>query len=755
MHTDLIPSPPLPVPEQWKPAREINLVPDTWQESSATIGETARLMLRHKFRFLAIVVGGMLMGQAVNMLQTPMYRSESTIEVQGINENYLNLRDVDPVAPLSPQTMDSYIQTQVEILRNPALLEPVVVRLHLAGREEFRPSPNWIARAASMADVALPGALSANATTLDKVLDNLRVYQLRQSRLIRVSFDSEDPKLAAGVLNALLQEYAKQTFEARWQTSLQTRDLLTSQLEDLRSRLERSEYELQRYASANGLLFSTGKESIGEDRLRQIQAELFRAQSNRIQKEALVQAAASAPAGSLPSVLDNGGLRAYQNKLGDLKRELADLSSFYQPESYKVSRVQAQIDQVEASIQTEVADVRNRIKREHEVAVAQERQLAEAYRTQAHVLSEQSSKAVRYNVLLREVETNRLLYDGMLQKVKDARIASAIRASNVRPIGPVQPPALPYRPNVPLNLAVGLGLGLTLAAGSVLLQRRSDLPVSAPGEMFLSMNLPELGAIPRMNVSRVTSSLPTLLGSRPARTKVELVTLDHKLSDVSESFRNTLASIVLPGAETSPKVLVVTSANAREGKTTVASNLGVALADIGRNVLLVDADIRNPQLQNVFGIPNTWGLSDLLRDPSAVSRLPREGLSKCTSVPRLWILTSGPPAKDWHELLHSRALALLLRQMRDQFDHILLDAPPSLLYSDARVLGRHSDGVILVVRANHTSRGAVHAVIRRLRADGLPLKGAILNDWNPQTQGDAYGYDELRKYSKHYEQSVL
>ncbi len=730
------------------------MVPETWQESSASLGDAGRLIARHKLRFTAIVLAGALLGQAVNFLQTPVFRSETTIEVQGFNENYLNLQDVDPTAPLSPQGMDSYIQTQVEILQNPALLQPVSNRLRLADTEEFRTRPNWAANLAGMLQLPLPSSLAANIHTQQQVIDNLRVYQLGQSRLIRVSFDSRDPNLAAGFVNELLKEYGKQTFEARWQTNSQTRDLLASQLDDLRHRLESSEYQLQRYARDNGLLFSTGRESVGEERLRQIQTELSRAQANRILKQTLVDAAASAPAGSLPSILDNGSLRTYQNKLTDLKRELADLTSFYQPESYKAARVQAQIDQVEAAIRNEVNDVHRRIKREYEAALSQERQLNDAYNAQARLLTDQSTKAVRYNILLREVETNRLLYDGMLQKVKDARIASAIRASNVRPIGPVEPPLAPYKPNVLLNLALGLGLGLTVAAGTVLLQRRSELPVRAPGELSTSLNLPELGAIPRLNSTGISNYLPILSKNRHANDGIALVTLDHKLSDISESFRNTLASIVLPGPETSPKILVVTSSYAREGKTTVASNLGIALADIGRNVLLVDADIRNPQLQKIFGVPNTWGLSDLLRDPAAVSRLPREGLGKPTAVPRLSLLTSGPPAKDWHELLHSHALALLLSRMREHFDHVLLDAPPSLLFADARVLGRHSDGVILVVRANQTSRGAVLAAIRRLRADGLPLSGAILNDWDPQIHGDAYGYPDLRRYSKHYEQSV-
>jgi receptor protein-tyrosine kinase len=289
------------------------------------------------------------------------------------------------------------------------------------------------------------------------------------------------------------------------------------------------------------------------------------------------------------------------------------------------------------------------------------------------------------------------------------------------------------------------------------MRSRAKLPVRAPGEMTTLLNVPELGAIPRVNKRSISGRFTPLLAAG-SEDHVELITFEQQLSNVSESFRNTLASIVLPGPAKAPQVLVVTSAGAMEGKTTVASNLGIALAEIGRRVLLVDADMRSPRLQKVFDVPNTWGLIDLLRDESVIANLPDSALAKPTRIQRLSLLPSGPPSKEFHRLLHSGASVALLNRLRQSFDHIIIDAPPLLYFADARVLGHHADGAVLVVRANRTARNLVLQAMQRLQADGIPLFGAILNDWDPQVTGYGYGYGygyhDLNKYANHYERSA-
>lgn len=740
-------------PQREELGREVFVVPPPTTADSASWSELRDMLGRSKGRFALAIVLGLAVSQGVNMLQTPVYRSEASLEVQGLNENYLNLRDVDPTAPLSPQTMDSYIQTQVEILQSPALIERVADKLKLEERSEFSNRPSRVETLARQAQLPIGPALPPKDYAVREASDKLRVQQVRQSRMIRVSFDSTDPNLAADFVNSLLAEYDTQSLETRWQTSTQTRELLDTQLSDLKTRLENSEYALQSYARENGLLFTKDRDSVAEERLRQIQSELSRAQADRIARQSQFDMATSSSPDSLPATLDTTALQAYRAKLTDLQRERAELSATYQPENFKVARVQAQIEQVEAAIRNEVKDVRGRVSNDYQASVSREHQLGVEYGQQARVLADQSTKAVRYNILLREVESNRGLYDGMLQKVKDARIASAIRASNVRAIGKAEPPSAPYRPNVPLNLAVGLFLGVSVAVGSTLMRGRADLPVRAPGEMATLLNVPELGAIPRVSKHSISGHVTPLLGGGTDHDQVELITYEQKLSNVSESFRNTLASIVLPGPASAPQVLVVTSAGAMEGKTTVACNLAIALAEIGRRVLLVDADMRSPRLQSVFNISNTWGLSDLLHDTSAVEDLPDSALVKTTQVQRLSVLPSGPPSKEFYRLMHSDATTALFRRLRRTYDHIIIDAPPLLYFADARVLGRRADGAVLVVRANQTARNTVTAAMQRLQSDGVPIIGAILNDWDPQVTGTAYGYHDMCKYASHYERA--
>jgi receptor protein-tyrosine kinase len=366
-------------------------------------------------------------------------------------------------------------------------------------------------------------------------------------------------------------------------------------------------------------------------------------------------------------------------------------------------------------------------------------------------------------MLKREVDTNRQLYQATLQKGKEASVDSALQASSLRVIDPAVRPRFPIKPNPIQNLSIGILLGAFLGAGFVLLREFLNRSIRVPGESAVFLSVPELGVIPasemeRGLVDRLRHLLPSTGNSPPAvdpgngngsdPESIELATWNQKPSLLAESFRATLASLLFSQANGRSKlqVIAVTSSSPSEGKTTVASNLGIALAEIGRRVLIVDADMRRPRIHSVFGRANTWGLSDLLQERIPVVEYPRETLARKTHIPNLSVLVSGPGTVNVASLLHSPRLQELLNRLRQEYDIVLIDSPPMLQLADSRVLGSAADGVILVIRSGKTRQDVAAATVQRFHSDGTRVLGTILNDWNPKTASQSPYYN----YSKYY-----
>jgi len=312
---------------------------------------------------------------------------------------------------------------------------------------------------------------------------------------------------------------------------------------------------------------------------------------------------------------------------------------------------------------------------------------------------------------LATMDASRQLYEEILQKANDARMASEVRQSNIRLIGPAEPAGRPYTPNLPLNLVIGTLGSFVVAIGYVMLQEQNTSVLRSPGEAGMCLALPELGAIPRG------------VG-------------EQRSSHLSEAYRAAVVSILSATHNGGhPRNLVFTSSRPMEGKTTLVSSLGLALAEIGKQVLLIDGDMRRPQLHRIFDQVNGWGLSDILREWNSIEELPFKVLVKKTTVPNLYLLPGGGSADDISGLLYSGRLTELLARSREEFDYVLVDAPPCLECTDAGNLARCADGLVLVVRAGCTERKTARAAVQRLESDGVRVTGVILNGWDSSRSG--------------------
>ena len=436
-----------------------------------------------------------------------------------------------------------------------------------------------------------------------------------------------------------------------------------------------------------------------------------------------------------------------------MQRQYAELSATLTPEHYKVQRVQAQIDELKSAMQRERGNVVHRIGNEYSAALRRETLLSRARDAQAKVVADQSEKAIHYDTLKRDVDSNRHLYEVMLQRVKEASLASAMRDSNAMVIDRARPPLLPYRPSLPMNSAIGLCSGVLFGFGFVLLRERVNRRISAPGDAQVYLDLPELGVIPldETGIPRQISN-----GLRPRRPAPvlpawksdcpELATWKRKPSMVAECARTTLTSILLPNENSEgPQLIVITSPCPGDGKTTVACNLSIAVAEIGRKVLLIEGDLRRPRLNKVFGVGNNWGLSDVLRGDGPLENVSVSHLVRETEVTGLYLLPGGSCGVTPSNLFYSPRMSTLLTRLRAEFDMILMDAPPMIHLADARVLGHLADGVVLVIRAGQTTTESALSACQRFAEDGTRVLGTILNSWDPRATG-GYGYGGYADY---------
>jgi succinoglycan biosynthesis transport protein ExoP len=729
-------------PAKWVPAEVID---DNPSFSLLDYWEGIR---RYKLMILAFVAMGAMGGLILSFLQTPMYRAHTSLEVEDLNENFQNLKDTDPTAQIP--SAESYFQTQVKILQSREMIELVIDKLNLM--QSMAPHKHfwsgWIHHNAE------PNPALQREQVVDGIQKNLTVQAWGESRTAEIFYQSPDPKLASDVANTLVQTFIDESREIRWNSTQNTAEWLTGHLKELQKSLDSSQAKLQDFARSTGIMLSSDKQdvaghNISEDKLKQIQDELSRAQGDRTQKQADYETIKNMPVESLSPTLNNPTLQNYLVKMGDLKSQLANLSATYTPEHYKVLQVQAQITDLQKSIDAERSGILRHTQEDYQSAKRREDMLTTAYTEQARTVSDMAGKTIQYQNLQHDVDTNRELYDALLLRIKQAGLAAAMRSSNVVVVDQAKPPVLPFRPNFPMNTALGLVTGLFVGVGFVLMRDRFNRNIESPGLSPAYLRLPELGVIP---AARLASRRIAWL---PASTRVPLQlkgadAASREHANLAEAYRATLTSILLPTLHgEGPRVLVLTSPEAGAGKTTVTSNLGMATAEIGRRVLLIDADLRRPRLHRLFEIPNSFGLTDILRITTPLEEIPVNQLVRQTKIPGLCLVPSGPTTDGLTSLLYSPRLTEFLERVAKEFDLVLIDAPPMLYFADARVLGRHSDGVILVLRSGQTKRDAAILARQRFDEDGTCVLGTILNSWdlkNPRSPY-AYAYNDAYKYN--------
>ena len=716
------------------------------------------LLWKHKWLIVSTVLLGLVVGLGASLWVTPLYKSSTSIVIEENAQAGAGVVD--------NRSMDN-LSTQIQLLTSRAMVTRTVTKLNDSPgkfpevHDPLQPLRSFLGLDDPAKSVTWNEALGWAAGTR-------RVTPNKDSRVLTIESSSPNPQAASDFTNTLAVEFIANSKEERWKSYQDTGEWLTKAQEELKQKVEESERRLQDFARRNGLIIASSQNAT-EEKLRQLQTELARATADRISKESVYESSTSSPTEAL-EILDSGPLSTYQVKIAELRQELALLSTTLTSTNPRVQKVEAQIKELQAASNRERQNVISRIRVDYEAAKRREAQLEQAFKDQAQRLSGQGEQLIQYKILEREVETNKKLYDQTNSQGKEVSLASAMRTKNVHIVDLATAPMVPQSPNVPLNLGLGLMGGFLCGTALVILRSAIDARVHLPGALGIHHNVRELGVIPARSLcpdlqggrflrriigeakekaSRTPMSIviPRDEASQQPLESLELVTWLRKSSVMSEAYRGAMTSILLSGNGHTPQVLLVTSPSPQEGKTSVTSNLAIALAEINQRVLIIDADMRLPRLHTIFDIPNTFGLSDFLHERRPVEEYLEEELVRKTQIPNLYVMPAGPARSNLSRLVHSGRVKELLQRFRGRFDTILIDSAPVLTVPDARILGRSADAVILVIRAHRTQHESAFAAVRSFDEDGTPLLGTILNDWNPKRSPHGKAYSPYGAYA--------
>jgi len=672
--------------------------------------------------------------------QKPIYEGRVLTEINQEPPNVLNFQEI---LQIDTRDIDSYRETQYKVLQSRTLAERVVRDLKLYQYPEFyrkgalfglvERDPDQIP---STSDPGPPDPSSdAYRNSVKHFLDSLSVIPVRRSNLVEVAFYSEDAALAARVANQLATDYIDQNLQVKWDETIKSSEWLQGQLAGLKGKLEKSEDTLQAYAQANSILFVEEKKNLVNERLAQLQEQYTKTQAERFQKEALYGLVQAGKVQDLPGFLSNKLIQDLAVRLAELERDYSQLTSTVKPDYPKAVALEKQIDTLQASLDRQKKALAQNIVDEYRSAMANERYLAQALEQQKKEVNEIAEKSIQYNILKREVDTSKQLYEGLLQRLKEAQVSAGLKASNIRIVDAAEVPKRPVKPRVLLNLALGVVLGLGLGVGLAFFQEYLDDTLKTPDEVEQLVRLPALGVIPLFSPNGATRA-----------SEEKLISIGHHRREprslgiqtgpaVLEAFRSLRTSILL-SANPVPKIILITSALPGEGKTTITVNLAATLASLGSRVAIVDCDMRRPACHRATGVPNEPGFVQCLTGRVEL----RDAILPVPGVANLSVIPCGPIPPNPAELLSSPLAAELFGRLRGEFEYVILDSPPLLSVADARVLSTVSDAVALVVRAYETSYDVVRRARSLLYDAGARILGVALNDVDVRKGGYGYGY---------------
>lgn len=705
-----------PQPAAWEPEPPEALLP---------LSHYLWILRRHGWRIAAFVGAVVLATLLISLRLEPIYESTVTVDVD--RQSPSAVVGQEATHALFYHDADQFLATQIRLIQSDSVLRPVMERFKLKPRAGW----GWFRQ---------KGPVDAEEAPV--VLENLKITRPPKTYLLRISYRSTDPRLAADVANAIAKSYLEHTYHIRIRSSQSMTAFMESQLVELKAKMERSSRALSEFERELNVINPEEKTSILSARLLQLNQEFTSAQADRVRKEAAWE---SVRTGSLEAAAGSDQaqeLRALVARRNQARERFAELKAHYGANHPEFRKAAAQLSEVEALLGEARRKIAERVEIEYREAVNREQMLRQAVNQTKAEFDRLNARSFEYQTLKREADSDKALYEELVRKIREAGINASFQSSNIRIADPARPSLEPVSPNLALNLTLAFLLATVLATAVAVVSDALDTSVRDPEQLRRMTNAEVIGSLPEVKGWRGRpSSVRAGEGALVAAGSQETA---HSVTLYEEAIRTLRNSVLLTDFDRTIRSILVTSPTPSEGKSTAAAHLAVAHALQNHKTLLIDADLRRPSVHRSFNISGAAGLSDVL----VGERCWRELLSRPEGLPNLAILPAGPPSRRASDLI-GRGIASLLDEATRDYDWVIVDAPPLLGFAEPLQLATVVDGVLVVARAGHTDRKAVASVINTLRRLRANVIGIVLNAVHHRL-GGGYYYYSYRRYGKYY-----
>jgi len=687
------------------------------------------ILVKRRRLIAGVLAGVVAIALLLTLMTQPMYRATALMQVE---------KEGPPIVasqgamPFYDGWDPEFLTTQYELLRSRALAERVANEMNLTAETlQGLNDPGWLGRVigllrpapkAKAEDANRPQSSEALLQQATGVIQGgLSVDPIKESRLVRLSFDSPDPAFSARVVNAVAEGFIASSLERRMGTTSYAKTFLEDQLAQTKAKLEDAERKLVEFAQKEGLV-NTGTEgtSLATQNLTELNAMLAEAQSQRIRAQSRWQQASGG--GALPAdMLGTSSVGVLQQQRAGLEGQYQQKLQTFKPDYPEMVQLKAQIDAINREIGAEMGRLRASVKAEYDAASANESMLKGQIANLRGEALDTDSRSITYNILKREADTNRQMYDSLLQRFKEVGAAGDVRTNNISIVDRAQG-GFRFKPNLLKNLAMGLLAGLLLGILLAFVLEFLDDTLKTPDDLEQKLRLAVLGVIPKLKPKQ----------------NVATVSADPQ-SSFSEAYRSVRTALQFATDHGVPRSLLVTSPSPAEGKSTTALALARNFAQLGKRVLLIEADLRNPSLHKALGIKGEAGLSNLLSGASSLAEV-----TLATAEERLSVILAGPLPPNPAELLSGSKFVSMLTVAGERYDQIIIDGPPVLGLADSPILANAVEGTLLVVTSGQTRIATAQQALKRLLAARAHVVGALLTKFDPKTAGYKqdfqYGY---------------
>lgn len=678
------------------------------------------VLLKHKWVVIGLAVTILGIGLVISLLKPSIYRASATVQIDREAAKVVDTVGVEPSNIGDAQ----FFQTQYEILKSRSLAERVVVALDLSSNQAYPNQPSisllgWFTNgvrllfASRANDGAGGSSLEAEKrAAVARAQGGISVEPVRNSRLVRINFDSQDRQEAARIANAFADQFIVGNLIRRYDASSYARQFLEEHLQETKQKLEQSERQLIQYARQEEIVNIDDRQSLLSAQLTAMSAALTTAGAERIRYEQLSNQAQTTDGLGLPPILQNEAIGKLRDRRSQLESEYRQKLNIMKPAFPEMVLLKGRIEELDRQIKTNVDVIKASIRSQFVAAHDQEASLAKQVSALKAQVLELQDRSIGYNTLKREVDTNRQLYDGLLQRYKDVGIVGGVGTNNLSIVDRAEVPSARFSPSLSLDLLLYIALGLIGGIGGAFLLEYVDDTFKSPQDIETGLGLPVLGIIPLV--------------------KGERVLLEHP--GVLEAYQSLRAALQFSTATGIPRSLLITSAQPGEGKSASAEILARKLAKVGCRTLLIDADLRNPSLHRRLKKDNRIGLSSYLAGASRTS-----DVLQSTGLKNLTFIAAGPLPPNPVELLVGPRMPSLLAAAAVKFDVVIIDSAPVIGLADAPILASIAEGTLLIV-ASTTRRGVAKAALKRLYQAHAQLAGVVFNKFDPSRAGYGYGY---------------